>query len=182
MIAIAVHLALIVCSYLATVTASSVQNQLLDAFRPYLAAMHFDADRVALSPAASSPAEKTHLLLQTPSLRPQDDADWTLIDDPGVSGGDRQRRWQRLLATAAELSENQQGDLVAWLMLPIARTHPEAQQFRIDRQADWMSTSADKTAPSPYHASIVRDNGEPVGLVQVPPQRFTAPSSGADHD
>lgn len=158
-----------------------MQVRLLDAFRPYLAAMHFDADYVPLSLAASSPTEKTHVLMQTTSLTPED-GDWIPIAGPGIAGGERQRRWQRLLAAAAELSEDQQGDLVAWLAEPIASDYPKATQIRIQRQPDLMSTTADDAAPVPYRASIVRERDQPLRLVQVPPQRFTAPSTSHDHD
>ncbi|MGV3483678.1 MAG: hypothetical protein ACO1RT_04595 [Planctomycetaceae bacterium] len=179
-IAIAAHFTLIGISYLSTVAASSVQADLLATFGPYLGAAHLDAEQIPLTLSSDSASEKTHQLLQTRSLRPGDE-DWTSIASPGIRGGDRQRRWQRLLAATAELGENEEGILAAWLMLPIAQRYPDATQIRIDREPDITTMPTDTAAASPYRASIVRDNGS-VRLVQVPPSRLTAPSTEPAHD
>ena len=117
---------------------------------------HFDADGLPLCFATSDRAEKTHLLQQAKQSHAQVDDDWIQIGDPGFVGGDRQRRWQRYLASVAELGNNEQTALAAWLVEPLAMANPDAKEFRIIRQPDLVTTVVDDAAAPPYTAAIVR--------------------------
>ena len=149
---------------------------MLDAFRPYLAIMHFDADGLPLSFATNDRSEKTHLLQQATQNRTQTDDAWKEIDNPGLVGGDRQRRWQRYLASISELGNNEQTALAAWLVEPLAIANPEVKVFRIVRQPDLVTTVVDDAAAPPYTAAIVREQNGSIRLLQLPPPRLAAES------
>ncbi len=176
---VTIHFVLIGLSYFSTVAASTIQNRMLDAFRPYLAIMHFDADGMPLCFTTSDRSEKTHLLQQATQTRTQTDDDWNKIDDPGLVGGDRQRRWQRYLASIAELGNNEQTALAAWLVEPLAIANPDVKVIRIVRQPDLVTTVVDDAATPPYTAAIVREQNGSIRLLQLPPPRLAAESVDA---
>jgi hypothetical protein len=171
---VAVHFVLIGISYLSGVAPSSLQARIVDLSRPYLAVLHLEADGVALNLATSTPKEKTHLLEQATVARPDFDS-WTAFEIPGLKGGDRQRRWQRYLAGVAELGDNEQAAVAAWLVEPLAERHLDATFLRIARVPDLMTTVVDDTAAPPYTAAILRESNGPVRVVLVPAQRLASP-------
>lgn len=184
------HFSLIALSYTSSIAASSVQVRILDAFHPYLAITHLDADGTPLLFSDSTSSEKMHLLSEASSVKPETEDDWITVGQSdtesslmgGIAGGDRQRRWQRFLATLAELGEKEQGALIAWFMEPIAMSRTQAQQLRITREPDLMTTVVDDDAPPPYTVAIVRQDGKGPRLVQAAPKRLASPaiqSSGA---
>ena len=175
---VTIHFVLIGLSYFSTVAASTIQNRMLEAFRPYLAMMHFDADGLPLCFTTSDRSEKTHLLQQATQTRIQTDDDWNKIDNPGFVGGDRQRRWQRYLASIAELGNNEQTALAAWLVEPLAIANPDVKVIRIVRQPDLVTTVVDDAASPPYTAAIVREQDGSIRLLQLPPPRLAAEASG----
>ena len=179
---VVLHFFLIVLSYFSTVASSTTQVRILDAVRPYLGMTHFDADGLPLSFAVSDRSEKNHLLQQSTKSRGETEEDWTAIENSAMAGGDRQRRWQRFLAAIAELGNNEQTALAAWLVEPLAIANPEAKKIRITRQPDLMTTVVDDSASAPYAAAIVRQANGSVRLLQLPPPRMAAESVGEDRE
>jgi len=179
---VVVHFFLISLSYSSTVASSTTQVRILDAIRPYLGMTHFDADGLPLSFAVSDRSEKNHLLQQSTKSRGETEEDWTAIENSAMAGSDRQRRWQRFLAAIAELGNNEQTALAAWLVEPLAIANPEAKKIRITRQPDLMTTVVDDSASAPYAAAIVRQENGSVRLVQLPPPRMAAKSRGEDRE
>lgn len=175
---IVVHFFLVGLSYFSTVASSSTQNLMLGTVRPYLGITHFDADGVTFCFATSDRSEKNHLLQQSSKSRGETEDDWTMVESPGMVGGDRQRRWQRFLAAVAELGNNEQTALAAWLVEPLAIAQSEAQSIRITREPDLMTTVVDDAAAPPYAAAIVRQDDGSARLVQVPPPRLAAEPIG----
>lgn len=178
------HFALIAISYASIVAPSVMQQRIINAFGPYLAIAHWDADDALLSFSDASPSEKTHVLSTSSAVSPETEEDWNnlapeLTDTRsrgGVKGGDRQRRWQRFLSTVAELGEREQGGLVAWLIQPVAQLQPTATHLRITRESDLMTTVVDDSAPPPYLAAIVRESNQPPRLIQAAPKRLASPA------
>lgn len=174
----ALHLFLIGLTYFSVVSPSTLQVRALAIFRPYLSAFHFDADGAAFNVATSLPKEKAHLLEQSREVRPDIDS-WEMVDVPGIAGSDRQRRWQRFLSGIAELGENEQSAIAAWLVEPLAIVHGDAKFLRIRRMPDLMTTVVDDTAAPPYTAAVLRDADSAVRVVLVPAQRLASPAVNA---
>ena len=171
-----VHLFLVFSSYLATVAPSGLQTRVLDFARPYLAAFHFDADGVPLNLATNAVAEKTHELEKTVAETPRNDGDWKPVDPTLLAGGDRARRWQRFLATIAQMGDNQMPSLAATLIEPLAVAQSDATHLRVTRQGDLMTTVVDDSAPPPYTTAILRGDNNAVRFVLVPAKRLASPS------
>jgi hypothetical protein len=170
-----IHFGLIGTSYLSSIAPSSVQARLVEFARPYLAALHLEADGVSLNLATSAAKEKTHVLEQAVDLRP-DVESWSALPTTGFAGGDRQRRWQRYLAGVSELGDNEQSAIAAWLVEPLAERYVDAKYLRITRVPDLMTTVVDDNAAAPYTAAVLREADSPVRVVLVPAQRLASPS------
>jgi len=183
------HFSLIALAYTSSIAASSVQLRILDLFRPYLAITHLDSDGTPLLFSDSSPSEKTHLISEATSKEPETEDDWLAIGQSesngglmgGIAGGDRQRRWQRFLATLAELGEKEQGAMAAWFIEPIAVARTDVQKFKITREPDLMTTVVDDNASPPYTVAIVRQDGQGPRLVQAAPKRLASPAIHIDN-
>lgn len=169
------HLFLVFSSYLATVAPSGLQTRVLDFARPYLAAFHFDADGVPLNLATNAVAEKTHELEKAVAKTPGNDGDWKPVNPSLHAGGDRARRWQRFLATIAQMGDNQMPSLAALLVEPLAVAQSDATYLRVTRQGDLMTTVVDDSAPPPYTTAILRSDNNAVRFVLVPAKRLASP-------
>lgn len=171
-----VHLFLVSSSYFATVAPSGLQTRVLDFARPYLAALHFDADGVPLNLASNAPAEKTHQLEKSLAPSAGNQADWEPLNPPVPAGGDRARRWQRFLTTIAQMGDNQLPALAALLIEPIAVAQSDATYLRVNRQGDLMTTLVDDSAAPPYTTAVLRDTNNAIRFVLVPEKRLSAPT------
>ena len=184
MVWVMVHFVLCAISYSSSIASSGLQDRILAAFGPYMSLTHLDADGASLHFSDSSLSEKTHLISQSSFARPETEDQWTVIGANesgsklmgGYAGGDRQRRWQRLISGMAELGESDQGNVVAWLIEPIVLAEPKAKQIRITREPDLMTTVVDDAAPPAYTVSVLRQEGQQPRLIQVSPPRLTAPA------
>jgi hypothetical protein len=184
-IAIAVHAALIVLSYMAVVRSSTLQGRVIDGFSPYLSSLHLapegnttagvSAEGVAFYLARGDGAERTYRL-QFKAGTDRDDAGWVDADFGGEGGTEAARRHQRFLAAVAELAENSQNGLAARLMLPLVTKEGRSDQVRIIRLSNLMTNVAQDAEPAPYSAVILR--GETgTRLVRVPEPRLTSAST-----
>jgi hypothetical protein len=184
-IAIAVHAALIVISYLAVVRSSTLQGRVIDGFAPYLSSLHLapegntasgvSADGVALYLARGDGAERTYRL-QFKAGTGRDESGWIDADFGGNGGGEGVRRYQRYLAAVAELAESSQNGLAARLMLPLVAKEGRSDSVRIIRLSNLMTNVAQDSEPAPYSAVILR-GATGTRLVRVPEPRLTAAST-----
>ncbi len=179
---IPLHFVVVGLSYLSLVAPSNLHTQVVDVARPYLMLLHLDAEGSILSFSTDAKAEKTHRLQQTESTPADRESIWTDVLEPGFVGADRQRRWQRLLVTIAQVSEADQAALAGRLIEPIAMMNPAAGALRIVREPDLMTNVVDDAAEPPYTVAILRSDDSAVRLVRVPSRRMAAESVRGDDE
>ncbi len=179
---ILLHFALIAISIIATVAPSGLQGRILDGAAWYLLPTHLSADGISIDVGRGDTVEQFHRV-EVGEGPGESWVTWGAGHDPSpaiesaISGGLRQARWQRYLASVAMLGENQQSALAAWLGEPLAAELVASSAFRIVREPTLMTNVVQDSAEPPYTAAVVKDSRGVRRFVWTPPERLSAAST-----
>lgn len=159
-VALVAHLAAIAISFAAAVEPSQVHSRLVDLLLPYFQLTHFGADDRPVYLAHGEKSEQPHRMEWTASDHPGEN-DWIPLlpaSTPGLAVSDRLHRY---LAKAASLADAEKSSVVANLIMPVVRFHPDTKLVRIIRLPTELTTIIDDAAPPPYIARVIHVDPAP---------------------